>query len=160
MSHFCRCVEFRLCLYLALPIIAAGCSAAVEGPPFVPVEGTVLLDSKPLSGAEVTFEPQGDTPGHLALFGRTDAAGKFSLHTPDGKRTGAAVGEYKVVVNKLVRPDGSDFIPDPNSGPMDTGGFREVLPVSYSDTAQSQLTATVPDGGTKTLEFKLKSKGR
>src|SRR5262245_44763471 len=122
--------------------VLCGCGAADSGPPLVPAEGVVLLDGKPLSGADVMFEPRGSTKGQ-AVFGRTDAAGKFVLRTPDGKRTGAAVGEYHVVVNKLIRPDGSDFVPDPNSGPMDTGGFREVLPATYSDNAQSQLAAKV-----------------
>lgn len=136
-----------------------GCGSAAGGPPVVPAEGVVLLDGKPLSGADIMFEPRGSTKGQ-AVFARTDSAGKFLLKSPDGKRTGAAVGEYHVVVNKLVRPDGSDFVPDPNAGPMDTGGFREWLPPVYSDNAVSQLQATVPAGGTKTLEFKLNSKGR
>jgi hypothetical protein len=137
----------------------AGCRSSDSGPPLVPAEGVVLLDGKPLSGADVMFEPRGTTPGQ-ALFARTGAEGRFELGTPDGKRKGAAVGEYHVVINKLVRPDGSDFIPDPSAGPMDTGGFREVLPPVYSDNAQSRLKAEIPAGGTKSLEFKLNSKGR
>ena len=78
----------------------------------------------------------------------------------DRKYKGAAAGSYRVVISKLVTPDGSDFTPDPNSGPMDTGGFKELLPATYTDTLQTTLTADIPDGGTSTLEFKLKSKGR
>ena len=58
------------------------------------------------------------------------------------------------------RAEESDFIPDPNSGPMDTGGFKELLPATYTDPLQTILTADVPDSGTSTLDFKLKSKGR
>jgi hypothetical protein len=134
-----------------------GCNSGPSGPPLVPAEGTVALDGKPLAGALVMFEPQGETRGH-ALFGKTDAAGKFAVSSPDGKRKGAMTGHYKVIVNKLVKPDGSDFIPDPNKGPEDTGGFRELLPAAYSDQSQSQLQAEIPEGGTKALEFKLKSK--
>jgi hypothetical protein len=144
---------------ITLVVAVGGCGPSTKGPPLVPAEGQVALDGKPLSGADVMFEPRGTTPGQ-AVFGRTDASGKFALASPDGKHKGAAVGEYHVVINKLVKPDGSDFIPDPNSGPMDTGGFRELLPTSYSDNAQSQLTANIPDGGTKTLEFKLNAKAR
>jgi hypothetical protein len=145
---------------LALTLSAfSGCNPAPSGPPLVPAEGVVTLDGKPLAGAQVMFDPQGETRGQ-ALFGKTDSAGKFALASADRKRTGAAVGEYKVIINKLIKPDGSDFIPDPNSGPDDTGGFRELLPAAYSDQAQSQLRAEVPPSGTKTLEFKLNSKAR
>jgi len=144
---------------LSLTFVLSGCGSSNDGPPVVPAEGTVTLDGKALPKAEVMFEPTGKTLGQ-AVFAKTDAEGKFVLGTPDGKRKGATVGEFRVVINKLVKPDGSDFVPDPNAGPMDTGGFRELLLPVYSDNAKSQLTASVPEGGSKTLEFKLKSKGR
>jgi hypothetical protein len=140
------------------PAIFSGCGTSQKGPPLVPAEGIVTLDGKPLSGATVMLVPRGETRGATALYGKTDSAGKFGVTSPDGKHKGASVGNYQVVINKLVKPDGSDFVPDPKSGPEDTGGFREVLPTAYSDPARSALTADVPDGGTKSLEFKLNSK--
>ena len=140
--------------FALLGLVIAGCMAATPGPA---VEGVVLLDGQPLANANVQLIPQGENRGQTG-FGKTDAAGKFVAASADGKRKGAAVGNYQVVINKLVKPDGSDFIPDPNAGPEDTGGFREVLPAVYSDTAKSMLAADVPDGGTKSLEFKLNSK--
>jgi hypothetical protein len=151
-------IATRLGLALAL-IGLSSCNSAPSGPPLVPAEGIVTLDGKPLASADVILEPRGETRGQ-AVFGKTDAAGKFAAASPDGKHKGAAVGNYHVVISKLVKPDGSDFIPDPKSGPEDTGGFRQLLPSAYSDGAQSQLTADVPDGGTKNLEFNLKSKPR
>jgi hypothetical protein len=124
----------------------------------VPAEGVVLLDDKPLGNANVMLVPQGETRGDRGSFGRTDATGKFAVASPDGKRKGTAVGSYRIVISKFVKPDGSDFIPDPNVGPDETGGYKELLPVTYSDAAQSTLTAEVPAGGTKGLEFKLKGK--
>jgi len=135
-----------------------GCQPAAKGPPLVPVEGLVTLDGKPLAGANVMLVPRGETRGDKAFYAKTDSAGKFIAASADGKQKGAAVGNYQVVLNKLVKPDGSDFVPDPNSGPEDTGGFRELLPPAYSDASKSTLTADVPDGGTKNLEFKLNSK--
>jgi len=149
----CRCV-----LLVACALLGGGCDSAPSGPPVVPAEGTVLLDDKPLSGANVTFNPQGETRGDRASYGKTEANGKFAVASPDGKRKGTAVGSYQVIINKLVKPDGSDFVPDPNAGPEDTGGFREALPNIYSDPAHTTLKAEVPAGGTKSLEFKLKSK--
>ena len=150
--------HWRLVISGAAVMLIAGCQPTAKGPPLVPVEGTITLDGKPLAGANVMLVPRGETRGDKAFYGKTDAAGKFVAASTDGKRKGAAVGNYQVVINKLVKPDGSDFIPDPNAGPEDTGGFREVLPAVYSDTAKSMLVADVPDGGTKSLEFKLNSK--
>jgi hypothetical protein len=135
-----------------------GCSEATSGPALVPAEGVVTLDGKPLAGVQVMFDPQGETRGQRT-YGKTDAEGKFAIAPPAGRK-GTPAGEYRVVMSKLVKPDGSDFIPDPKSGPEDTGGFRELLPPAYSDPAQTQLRAEIPAGGTKSLEFKLNSKAR
>ena len=156
--HSALSSHLNIYFLLSATLLLTACTPAPTGPPVVPAEGTVLLDDKPLSGANVMFEPQGDTRGDRGSFATTDANGKFAIASPDGKRKGTAVGHYKVVINKLVTPEGKDFVPDPNSGPEDTGGFREVLPKTYSDAAVSTLTAEVPPTGTKTLEFKLKSK--
>src|SRR5262245_37712963 len=96
----------------ALLLLTASCNSAPSGPPVVPAEGTVLLDDKPLSGANVMFNPQGETRGDRASYAKTDPNGKFAIASPDGKRKGTAVGNYQVVINKLVTPDGKDFVPD------------------------------------------------
>jgi len=155
-DHWC----FGFCLIIGAwsLVLAAGCQPAAKGPPLVPAEGVVTLDGKPLANANVMLQPKGETRGDKAFYGKTDAAGKFAVTSADGKQKGAAVGNYLVVIGKLVKPDGSDFTPDPNSGPEDTGGFKQLLPPAYSDEAKSVLTADVPDGGTKNLEFKLNSK--
>src|SRR5581483_5628670 len=145
---------FRFCLSLAAwsLVLAVGCQPAAKGPPLVPAEGIVTLDGKPLAGANIMLVPRGETRGDKAFYAKTDAAGKFVAASADGKQKGAATGNYQVVINKLIKPDGSDFVPDPNAGPEDTGGFREMLPAAYSDPAKSILTADVPDGGAKNLE--------
>jgi len=160
VSHLTRhwTSAFGVCATL-LCLLLGGCSSGPPGPKLVPASGTVTLDDKPLASAEVMFIPEDQTKGQAAVA-RTDDGGKFELLSNDRKRKGAAAGSYKVTISKLVTPDGRDFTPDPNSGPMDTGGFKELLPPTYSDTLQTTLTADIPDGGTSSLEFKLKSKGR
>jgi hypothetical protein len=162
MTHKVKSLNIgHWCLVIgAFLTLTNGCGSSAKGPPLAPAEGTVLLDGKQLANASVMLVPRGETRGDKAFYGKTDASGKFAVTSADGKQKGAAVGNYQVLINKLVKPDGSDFVPDPNSGPEDTGGFRELLPASYSDSAKSVLTAEVPDGGTKTLEFKLNSKQR
>lgn len=142
-------------------VFLTACNSEPPGPKLVPVQGAVTLDGKPLSAADVMFIPQGDTKGQGGV-GRTDESGKFEILSFDRKHKGAPVGNYRVIVSKLVKPDGTDYIPDPNAGPFDTGGFKELLPAAYrdSDTAQSRLAADVPDSGTTTIELKLSSKVR
>jgi hypothetical protein len=150
-------MKLRDVLSVALAVLLAGCNSEPQGPPLVPVEGTITFDGKPLGAADLMFVPQADTQGQGGVA-QTDKEGKFALLSQDRKHKGAPVGSYRVIINKLVKPDGSDFVPDPNAGPMDTGGFRELLPAAYSDMGQTQLEATVPAAGAKNLEFKLSSK--
>jgi len=150
-------MKLRDCLPLALVLLLTGCDSEPAGPPLAPVEGTVTLDGKPLGAADLMFVPQGETQGQGGVA-QTDKEGKFALLSQDRKHKGAPVGSYRVIINKLIKPDGTDFVPDPTAGPMDTGGFRELLPAAYSDMGKTQLEATVPEGGAKNLEFKLSSK--
>jgi hypothetical protein len=143
---------------IALAFLIPACSSTPHGPPLVPVEGTITLDGKPLSGANVIFIPQGQTLGQSAV-GRTDAAGRFELNTPDLEHQGAASGNYRVVISKKVNPDGSDFNPAPDQDPM-LAAYKELLPPTYTDEALTTLQAEVPPEGAKTLDFKLTSKGR
>jgi len=153
------CLAQRGCSFILIVGLLAGCNSAPSGPPLVPASGTITLDGRPLAAADLIFVPQGDTKGQSGVA-RTDTEGKYELMTADRKHKGVAVGSFRVVINKLVKPDGSDYVPDPNAGPFDTGGFKELLPPAYSDMGQTELEASVPDGGSKTLDFKLTSKKR
>jgi hypothetical protein len=123
-------------------------------PDLVPVQGTVTIDEKPLSGTVVTFIPSGATRG-AGGAGYTDTDGKYELRYQAGQK-GTAAGEYRVVLAKFVMPDGSDLPPNSSVGPMDSPA-KQVLPIRYSDAEQTTLTASVaPAGGT--VDFHLKSK--
>jgi len=140
-----------------LPIVLlsvwfAGCGQGPDEPPLVPVSGTVTLDDKPLSGALVTFIPTGNTKG-TDVSGRTDRDGRYKLVTPKG-RAGAAAGTYRVTISRLLRPDGSEYLPDPAVPPVEAPA-RESLPPHYSDPERTRLTATVPEAGA-TADFPLK----
>ncbi len=138
---------------VVLCLLIAGCSAKPTEPS---AEGVVTLDGQPLANANVQLVPQGNTKGQTG-FAKTDAAGKFIIGSADGKQQGTAPGEYKVVISKHVKPDGTDYLPKPDEDPM-LANYKELLPAAYSNHEQSQLRTEVPAGGTKTLEFKLKSK--
>jgi hypothetical protein len=140
---------------LLLPVLA-GCEGGASGdlPELVPVSGTVTLDGEPESGVQVTFVPTGSTKGGSS-YGATDESGKYELTADDGRK-GAAVGEFQVMCNKWVMPDGSDFVGEPGGpSPMEAGA-SELLPPRYSREDATELTATVPAGG-GTVDFDLTS---
>ncbi|QDT66340.1 DUF4198 domain-containing protein [Calycomorphotria hydatis] len=66
---------------------------------YVPVEGTVTLDGKPLADANVVFEPIGTENGIASgqpSYAVTDSDGHFQIGNPVKNRDGAAVGEHRV----------------------------------------------------------------
>lgn len=112
-------------------------------PKLEPVSGTVTLDGRPLANASVTFVPSGTTRGTGAT-GVTGPDGKYTLMSRG--EPGVPAGDYRVVVSKLVLPDGSDFPLDADVPPIESNA-REMLPPHYSDEAASNIAKTVPEGG-------------
>ena len=142
------------CVGLCATLFLTGCGIKSNGPPLMPVSGTVTLDGKPLPGATILFIPTGSTHG-TSSGGRTDSAGRYELTaTHSGK--GAPVGQHKVVASKLVMPDGSDMPVNTKVGPIDSPA-RESLPAKYSAIDRTVLTAAVRDG-VNTIDFPLSSK--
>jgi hypothetical protein len=72
----------------------AGCGES--GPELCEVEGTVTLDGKPVSGAELTFVPQ-NVPTTMISYGHTDDAGHYELAFTAAK-TGAIPATHHVRV--------------------------------------------------------------
>jgi len=143
---------------MRLRIVAVGLLAALcgcsSGPKFVPVSGTVTLDGKPLANAIVAFNPaavpgkiEAAGPGSMAV---TDDQGHFALKVigTDGKTVGAVVGEHRVRVSTADNMTNSD------SSDVAHGHPKERVPAKYN--TNSQLTFTVPPGGTDAANFDLK----
>ena len=146
----------RNCLTLVVAAsVAVGCSVEdPDLPKLHPVTGTVTLDDTPLARAAISFNPTGSTLGSGSTA-MTDDQGKYELTTLH-QGAGAPVGEYQVVISKIVQPDGTEFAPDPNRDMMTTPQ-KELVPSKYSDPIQTTLSAVVAEGGS-TIDFKLKSK--
>ncbi len=140
--------------------LAAGCGGGIEKAPVaggVPVTGTVTLDGKPVGGCRIIYFPTLSSQGDGAS-GTTDSAGKYELTSLLGNETavGAPPGSYKVVISRMLRPDGSALPPDSQEPPM-MSGARESIPIKYSDFNATQLSATVASSG-GTFDFEIKSK--
>ncbi|MGV2335940.1 MAG UNVERIFIED_CONTAM: carboxypeptidase-like regulatory domain-containing protein [Planctomycetaceae bacterium] len=148
---------------LALTIVAtaAGCGGGPQKiipEKAVPVTGTITLDGKPLDNARITYYPSSAAQGDGAS-GTTDSAGKYELQSVFGSEVviGAAPGKYKVVISRMVRPDGTPMPADSQEPPI-MSGARESIALQYSGFGTSVLSATVATSG-GTFDFALKSGG-
>lgn len=116
-----------------LAIVVGGCS---RGPKLYPVKGEVTLNGKPVADAAVLFyREKGGRPPEA----KTDAAGTFSLLSPEGTFTVIVTAcEY------LTPPSGTD--------PSAERPVRWIIPEKYS-RPDSDVKVTVKPGGDN--HFKL-----
>ncbi|MEO1994569.1 MAG: hypothetical protein ABGZ17_04770, partial [Planctomycetaceae bacterium] len=127
-----------------------------------PVSGTILMDGKPLGGAEVNFMTD-----DFASLGRTDAQGKYELPA------GAAIGENKVFISKWKggrkpQPAGDDFEDNPeilddgqleavSDGTSGTQEAEQLIPEDFSNPETTTLKFQVGSDGTDKADFRIKS---
>jgi hypothetical protein len=99
----------RTTLWTATALLAAGCGGS--GPNVAPVTGRITLDGKPLANATVNFQPIASgnniNPGS-GSYGKTDADGRYTLRLVDRDREGAVVGNHRVEISALSRPQNVD----------------------------------------------------
>lgn len=132
-------------------LLLSGCGDANTGPETVPVSGTVTLDGKPVSGAQVTFVHE-----TFAAFGETDANGKYEL-VP-----GAVPGENKIVLSKWEggpAPGEDTGIDEEQMRMMAEAGApnapKQVFPQEVTNEATTTLTFSVPEEGSEAANFEL-----
>jgi hypothetical protein len=124
-----------------------GCSGA---PQVAPVEGVVKLDGKPVAGALVIFEPEGESP--IQSTGVTDELGQFRLRSNDG-REGAVVGSHRVVVRGASSfAVATDKEADEVAPVSDSAG--DAIPADYLRVDRTPLRQEITaDANTVTLEL-------
>lgn len=149
-----RCV-FLLAWPPLIVAAAIGCNTGKAAPKLHPITGTVILNGKPLPGADVTFIPLGDTVG-IRSAGRTSPDGTYELLCQRGKEKGAVEGQFKVTISRRLMPDGSPVPEDDKTPPIESPA-RESLPAIYSDQFKTVLKTTVPSSGP--VDFKIQAKG-
>lgn len=152
-----------ICLALAALSFVTGCAQqSTETPPIegvVSAGGTITLDGKPLEGASVTFIPTGPAQPNQAV------AGAFAITGPDGKYSlisgasspGALPGTYRVVVSRMLKPDGSvaHFTAEVSPEMLRSQGAKESIADEESNPTSSTLQATVPPAGSTALDFEV-----
>ena len=134
---YCR---FTLVFVFLIPQVL-GCGGP-KGPLRVPVEGTVTIDGAPLTAAVVEYIPISQVAGNGG-HGRTDSSGWYEVTTWQGKE-GLPPGDYKVVIEKRVMPDGSDFPFHADEWPR-KDETRQILPGRFAGRKESELKATVTE---------------
>jgi len=121
---------------LALTMIV-GCGKSDV--PLSKVEGTVLLDGRPLANAIVEFQPDGPVGKVRPSIGETGPDGKYKLRF-SRDRWGAVVGSHKVQITTF--------------SPSGDGRFKERVPATYN--VASTLRRTV-ERQANWLDFDLQS---
>ena len=141
------------CFFLCL----AGCGGGSSSEPTLdvyPVNGTVTVDGKALPSVTVFFMPVEGTGG-LGGSGVTDATGAFSLKYKDD-RDGVPEGTYRVLITRLVKPDGSSIGNDEIA--IDVGAVNQIADI-YNDPEKTPVSATVGKTN-EPYKFEVKSKGK
>jgi hypothetical protein len=122
----------------AVLLMAAGCGKGDRGY----LSGTVLLNGQPIGPGTISLEPlDGDRAGATASFG---ADGKYTVVSA-GRKEGAAVGEYRVLIY------GGEAFGEEHVGPRPVS----KIPARYSNPQTSDLTVTI-EPEKKTVDFDLK----
>lgn len=146
--------------WIFLSIIGALIGCGDKGLHLAPVEGTVILDGKPVAEAGIMFTPVGENAGPYAS-GTTNEEGVFTLRTMNEE--GALVGEHRVTISK-ADPFGVEVDTEQleDADFFRTKGFKiyetkDLLPSKYGDPHSSELNAKVEDSQNH-FEFELSSK--
>jgi hypothetical protein len=169
----------NFCL-LTLCIFVAGCSgnSSIQG--LVPCQGTIKLDGKPLSGANISFVPMIETASGRIGVGISDGAGNFEIFSAVGSK-GVFPGEYAVVVTKYIYATEDDRIVDKDRQTNGSNNVKFVMdgeqmkavrtingkeypddvnmqssvPSKYTDTKTSDLRVVILADGSKAIKLEL-----
>ena len=143
-------------------LFVTGCGGGAEMPEFatklIPVYGQVTGNGSPVVGAAVTFIPD-ENKGAVA-HAVTDEAGLFDLHTPISGATleqmqGAIPGKYKVIVSRILMPDGSPIAPDTTEADAMAIGAEETVPLQFSDPERTKLAIVVANEQMAPLDLSI-----
>ena len=117
-------------------VLGAGCGGG--RPERVPVSGQILLDGRPLDGADLArihIVPDNARPA----IGKVDKEGRFSLTTFEDN-DGCVPGKHRAAVIYNT--------------PLGERGIRWLLPKKYADPLTSDLMVTI-NGPTDDLKIEL-----
>ncbi len=123
--------------------------------PSAVVEGKVLMDGKPVIGAQVVFVPVETTKGFGGMT-ISDAEGAFKIDRSGARgATGLPAGKYRVTVEPFHPPEDPTLAAEFE---VPAGATKSIPPV-YAARDRTPLDAVVAVGG-GAFTFELNSKAR
>jgi hypothetical protein len=124
----------------------SGCGRRL--PAIVPVQGTVLINGKPLPKASVTFVPQVDNLGADSnSTAVTDENGQFTLTCANTGQPGAVVGKHIVVITDPPLPDELRNSRDAREIARYRGKLgNRPIPAIYTSVSKSPLHLEIKEG--------------
>jgi hypothetical protein len=147
---------FPLAAALSLSCLIGCGSKGVPIPKTVPAQGTVTYQGKPVDGANVVFNPEGEGRAASAV---TDASGNFTAKTSitgDTIVVGAIPGTYRVSITKIEKPAAKtpqEMMASRTSGAEPAE--KHLIPERYSQATSSGITVVVPPEGKRDIKFEL-----
>ncbi len=131
------------CSLVSFVLLLAGCGGGLPAS----VGGTVMLDGKPLTTGNVTFQSQ---ESGITAYGQIQSSGRYTLQT--GTDKGLPAGEYTVTV---VATEPLPAVTDPKVAPAPP---KLITPAKYNNPASSGLKFTVKTGSND-IDLSLNSNG-
>ena len=146
MLHFRPCIVCPLVMVL---LLALGCTE--KGKVLGVVRGRVMMDSKPVTGANVFFE---NTETGVALNAPLDPDGRYEVKTYQGE--GLPPGSYRVAImpGGVMKPEESLVLAGDAKAARAKSPMTPV-PKQYHSTATSGLTIEVNNGDNPPFDFTL-----
>lgn len=135
-------MRFHAILFFTAIVAAIGAGGCGNSD-LVPVEGTITLNGKPLSGATIGMELVGGAKDFRLFSAETDASGRYVMKPFERRGEGALPGEYHVMITSVKAPPGANEM---------TVLPPELVPPAYRNGSQ---TLSVPPAGNTAANFEI-----
>jgi hypothetical protein len=149
----------RILVRSVFAVVMAGCG----GKEFVPVEGRVTLNGKPLPEVEVKFLPDNGKEGNTASA-VTDADGRYKLESSRDKRSSTITGPHRVILidlpaHPMYGMGAPANLTAPGKVPKESQGPKRPQPRRYPKIYEEPLKTPLRDVNVdrehRTFEFDL-----
>jgi hypothetical protein len=127
------------------------------------VKGQVLLDGKPVEGANVFFAPVKKTSKSRSAAGLTDSKGNFKLTTLK-TNDGIYPGTYRIYLSKSELADEAKILTEEerqkkytNKNGIYSPPYSQAIPKKYINPDTSGFNYTVKAGKNKIILLQMKS---
>ncbi len=134
-----------LLIALLFALVSSGCQKSSVK--LYPVRGQVLYKNQPAAGAQIVFQPQGETSDEAKAkqpmaYATVEPDGSFTVRT-DPHGAGAVAGKYDVLITWYA------------ADPRNPEKSINKLPAKYADQSKPALVVTVKEEKNELEPFRL-----